>query len=495
MAETYDYVIVGGGMTGCGVCAELIDHRPDSTVLIMDKLEKLGGHWNFAYPYVRLHNFTSYYTLYGYPMKDEVRKQEFHRAGLPEIMEYFGQIQAAFEQQKKVTMKFGLEMSEVIEHKDAPMGEAKWTIQYTDKAGVAHEVRAKTLVMCTHCRQGGAPPHKPIVGTTADKGVPKNNIYPNQIDTMGDLKKLGATKQTVAVVGGGKTGADAVMHLYHSGVPMENIVWVKKFDLGFGIRCSPQQAYSPPEKRGAIALVPFCLRYRYGVPITMTAHGERIMETCLPKEHPKYDGYVRHTGGGMLDDEELSILRQVRQVLGGAVLENADGVLSLEDGTKLEYDHAIWCHGYDPTPYAKVPRQNLVCGMLADRYMAPLNFFASASQGGRVMGRLLLMQEEGLLSFWMQFVFIVMAIFLGKYSGPGNSAVLYAKSGMCESWCAWALSRRKVVRRFGWGYMSAMGDMPWFIPGPMKGARELCFKTIHIDEDMWETTKPHAKLN
>ena len=29
--------------------------------------------------------------------------------------------------------------------------------------------------------------------------------------------------------------------------------------------------------------------------------------------------------------------------------------------------------------------------------------------------------------------------------------------------------------------MSAMGDMPWFIPGPMKGARELCFKTIHID--------------
>ena len=57
------------------------------------------------------------------------------------------------------------------------------------------------------------------------------------------------------------------------------------------------------------------------------------------------------------------------------------------------------------------------------------------------------------------------------------------KCGLLESYCAWALSRPKVVRRFGWGYFSAMGDMPWFFPGPMKGAKELAFKTIHIMED------------
>lgn len=490
MAETYDYVIVGGGMTGVGMCAELLDFRPDSTILIMDKLDRLGGHWNFAYPYVKLHNFTSYYTLYGYPMKDEIRKQEFHRADLKCIMEYFGQIQESFETQKKLTMKFGLEMSEVIDHgAEVPKGGVKWTIKYADKAGKAGEVNAKTLIMCTHCRQGGAPPHKPIVGTV-DKVVPKNNIYPNQIEKLGDLKKVAAAKQTIAVVGGGKTGADAVTHLFHSGFPLEQIVWVKKFDLGFGIRASPQQAFDPPEKRGQHALVPFCLKYQKGVPEDLTAHGERVIQSPLPRDHPKFDGYVYNTGGGMLDDEELNILRQVKQVLGGAVLENKDGVMLLEDGSKIEYDHAIWCHGYDPTPYASVPRQTMIIGMISDRYMSPLNFFASAAQGGRVMGRLLLMHEEGLLSWWMQVVFILMAIFLGKFTGANNSALLYAKSGFCESWCAWAISRRKVVRRFGWGYMSAMGDMPWFIPGPMKGARELTYKTIHIHPEATTNGRP-----
>ena len=30
--------------------------------------------------------------------------------------------------------------------------------------------------------------------------------------------------------------------------------------------------------------------------------------------------------------------------------------------------------------------------------------------------------------------------------------------------------------------VSSMGDMSWFIPGPMKGAKERAYKTIHIDE-------------
>ena len=123
----------------------------------------------------------------------------------------------------------------------------------------------------------------------------------------------------------------------------------------------------------------------------------------------------------------------------------------------------------------------MTLGMLSEKpgYMAPLNFFSSASQGGRVMGRLLLMHEEGLISTWMKFTITAIYIFIGLF--PQNSAMLYAKVGLLESWCAWAISRPAVVARFGWGYMSAMGDMPWFIPGPMKGAKENVFKTIHLD--------------
>jgi hypothetical protein len=481
--EFYDYVVVGGGMTGTGITAELLEFRPNAKILIMDKLTQLGGHWNFAYPYVRLHNFTSYYTLYGHPMPDEIRKQAKHRANLTEILAYFNQIQRSFKEEKNLTMRFNVNMTGVEEKKDAPVGEAKWTINYTDESGKASAVKAGTLVMCTHCRQGGAPPHKPIVGTTESGGVPAGNIYPNQIDKMGDLKKAAKANQKIAVVGGGKTGADAVMHLYWSGIPMENIVWVKKWDLGFGIRATPQDAFNPPEKRGALALIPFCLKYQKGIPQNLTIHGDKIIQSPLPIDHPQYSDKVMYTGGGMLDEEELGLLKTVKQVLGGAVVANSDRVMTLADGTKVEYDWAIWCHGYDPTPYATVPRQEMYIGMIGDRYMSPINFFASASQGGRVMGRLLLMFEEGLLSWWMRAVFTMMAIFLGTCTGPSNSSLIYAKCGLLESYCAWALSRPKVVRRFGWGYFSAMGDMPWFFPGPMKGAKELAFKTIHIMED------------
>jgi len=379
-----------------------------------------------------------------------------------------------------LTMKFNLDMTEVIEKEDAKPGEVKWTIKYTDKSGATSEVKAKTLVMCTHCRAGGAPPHKPIVGTV-DGVVPKGNIYPNQIEQLGDLKKVGAAGKKIAVVGGGKTGADAIMHLYWSGIPMENIIWVKKFDLGFGLRATVQDAFDPPEKRGAIPLIPFCWKYAKGIPVHLEAHGEKIMQTCLPEDHKDYTGVVSYTGGGMLDREELAILKKCPQVLGGAVVANADLCMTLESGAKIDYDYAIWCHGYDPTPYAKVPRQKMTIGMLSPGYMAPINWFASASQGGRVMGRLLLMYEEKLLSFWIQFIFNLMVLFLGTCTGPNNSALLYAKCGMLESWSAWAISRPKVARRFGFGYFSAMGDMPWLFPGPMKGARELAFKTIHID--------------
>ena len=47
---------------------------------------------------------------------------------------------------------------------------------------------------------------------------------------------MGAAGKRIAVIGGGKTGADAVVHLVKQGIDMKNIVWVKKFDLSFGKR-------------------------------------------------------------------------------------------------------------------------------------------------------------------------------------------------------------------------------------------------------------------
>ena len=141
--------------------------------------------------------------------------------------------------------------------------------------------------------------------------VPRN-IYPNNIDQM-DIPTVGRQGGRVAVIGGGKTGADAVVHLVRQGVPLANIVWVKKYDLAFGKREKPQDAFASAEQRAANPLCPLLLKshlkFRNGVPKFWSLEGRggnrRLGYTVLPHSHPKNDSpYLSHTGGGMLDDEE-----------------------------------------------------------------------------------------------------------------------------------------------------------------------------------------------
>jgi len=59
MLET-DYLIVGSGATGMAF-ADIILSETDATMIIVDKYPKPGGHWNMAYPFVRLHQPSAYY--------------------------------------------------------------------------------------------------------------------------------------------------------------------------------------------------------------------------------------------------------------------------------------------------------------------------------------------------------------------------------------------------------------------------------------------------
>jgi cation diffusion facilitator CzcD-associated flavoprotein CzcO len=53
MLET-DYLIIGSGAVGTAF-ADTILTETDATIVIVDKLHQPGGHWNFAYPFVTLH--------------------------------------------------------------------------------------------------------------------------------------------------------------------------------------------------------------------------------------------------------------------------------------------------------------------------------------------------------------------------------------------------------------------------------------------------------
>ena len=59
-ASSVDYLVVGSGAVGMAFADSLVAESTDR-VLIVDRHHAPGGHWNDAYPFVRLHQPSAYY--------------------------------------------------------------------------------------------------------------------------------------------------------------------------------------------------------------------------------------------------------------------------------------------------------------------------------------------------------------------------------------------------------------------------------------------------
>ena len=92
-----DYLVVGAGAMGMAFTDALIDHA-DVHVTLVDRRHGPGGHWEDAYPFVRLHQASMFYgvasTVLGtgqvQPRGPEAGLQE--RARRSEVQSYFDQI-------------------------------------------------------------------------------------------------------------------------------------------------------------------------------------------------------------------------------------------------------------------------------------------------------------------------------------------------------------------------------------------------------------------
>ena len=64
-----DYLIVGGGAMGLAFADTLLSETA-ATVAIVDRHARPGGHWNDAYPFVRLHQPSAFYGVNSQPLGD-----------------------------------------------------------------------------------------------------------------------------------------------------------------------------------------------------------------------------------------------------------------------------------------------------------------------------------------------------------------------------------------------------------------------------------------
>ena len=93
-----DYRVIGSGAVGLAFADTLIQETSDAHVTIVDRRGKPGGHWNDAYPFVTLHQPSSFYGVnsleLGSGRKDTVGVNQglYELASGPEVSAYFDRV-------------------------------------------------------------------------------------------------------------------------------------------------------------------------------------------------------------------------------------------------------------------------------------------------------------------------------------------------------------------------------------------------------------------
>ena len=86
-----DYLVVGAGATGMAFTDALIDHA-DVRVAMVDRRHSVGGHWLDAYPFVRLHQASSFYGVASTLLGGGRIQQDGPEAGLHERADRAGDL-------------------------------------------------------------------------------------------------------------------------------------------------------------------------------------------------------------------------------------------------------------------------------------------------------------------------------------------------------------------------------------------------------------------
>ena len=211
-----DYLIIGSGTTGLAFADTLIAET-DAHVTIVDRHGKPGGHWNDAYPFVTLHQPSSYYGVnsleLGSGFKDSVglNKGLYELASGPEVSGYFDR---------------------VMNHRLLPSGRVRYhpLCNYLGDgrfesllSGALTRVKVrKKLVDATFYSPTVPATHQP--GFRLDAGV--RMLPPNALPGLWHASRGGPLPRHFVVLGAGKTAMDACIWLLQSGATPDAIQWV-----------------------------------------------------------------------------------------------------------------------------------------------------------------------------------------------------------------------------------------------------------------------------
>lgn len=235
MRASTDYLVVGAGASGLAFADALVAEA-DVEVTVVDRRFAPGGHWVDAYPFVRLHTPSAFYGVnslaLGEDRVDQVGENTgfYERASGGEIRDYFAEVAARLAGTGRVRMLTG--------HEHLGGGDDGEAVKDLD-TGRLHDVAVRRRIVDARYLEGSIP---------ATHMTPFTVGPPARVVPVNELPALAGSAAVYAVLGSGKTAADACMWLLDHDVAPDRIRWIRPRDAWFYDR----RHWQPLEQVGAI---------------------------------------------------------------------------------------------------------------------------------------------------------------------------------------------------------------------------------------------------
>lgn len=209
-----DYLVVGAGATGMAFTDALIDHA-DVRVALVDRRHGVGGHWLEAYPFVRLHQSSTFYGVASTVLGGGRMQESGPEAGLDERAD-----------RQKICDYYG----DVLTDRMLASGRVELfaACEYLGDRTFVSRISGRRFVVPRRCRVVDARYLAPDIPAEMP---PQFGVEDGaRVIAVNDLVRLHEAPSQFVVVGSGKTATDACIWLLARGVDPGAICWVRPRD-------------------------------------------------------------------------------------------------------------------------------------------------------------------------------------------------------------------------------------------------------------------------
>lgn len=235
MLDNTDYLVVGAGATGLAFADALLTEA-EVEVTLIDHRQAPGGHWQDAYPFVRLHTPSAYYGVNSLALGEDRIDQAGENAGYyeratgDEVLRYFAKVARRLKKTGRARV--------LTRHEYLDTGSPGEQVRDLSTEEI-HDIAVRRMVVDARYLEASIP----AIHAAPFQVAPGVRLVP-----INDLPAAARSGCSYTVLGSGKTAADACIWLLDNDVQPDRIRWVRPRDAWFYDRCH----FQPLTQVGAI---------------------------------------------------------------------------------------------------------------------------------------------------------------------------------------------------------------------------------------------------